>query len=138
MTGNSAPETEDSPLTAAEYVLGVLGAPERRAVEQRMARDQVFAREVAFWEERLGGLAEGIPAVAPPANAWARIEAAIDRAERPAEGHAGLWQSLRFWRGLAFVTSALAAACFVALIYVGASSSPHAPLVAQLGAEGGK
>ena len=52
MTDNSAPETEDSRLTAAEYVLGVLGAPERRAVEQRIARDQVFAREVAFWEKR--------------------------------------------------------------------------------------
>src|SRR5262249_26383955 len=100
MTDNSAPETEDSRLTAAEYVLGVLGAPERRAVEQRIARDQVFAREVAFWEERLGGLAEGIPAIAPPSNAWMRIEVAIDRTERPAEGRAGLWQSLRFWRGL--------------------------------------
>src|SRR5215467_13276525 len=77
MTDNSAPETEDSRLTAAEYVLGVLGAPERRAVEQRIGRDQVFAREVAFWEKRLGGLAEGIPAVAPPANAWMRIAAAL-------------------------------------------------------------
>jgi anti-sigma-K factor RskA len=137
MTDNSAPETEDSPLTAAEYVLGVLGAPERRAVEQRIGRDQVFAREVAFWEKRLGGLAEGIPAVAPPANAWTRIEAALDQAERPTE-RVGLWQSLRFWRGLSLVTSALAAACLAALIYVGAISSPRAPLVAQLGVEGGK
>ena len=137
MTGNSAPETEDSPLTAAEYVLGVLGAPERRAVEQRIARDQVFAREVAFWEKRLGGLAEGIPAVAPPANAWTRIEAVLDQAERPTE-RVGLWQSRRFWRGLSLVTSALAAACLAALIYVGAISPPRAPLVAQLGVEGGK
>jgi anti-sigma-K factor RskA len=138
MSDNSVPETEDSRLTAAEYVLGVLGAPERRAVEQRIARDQVFAREVAFWEKRLGGLAEGIPAVAPPASAWARIEAALDQAERRAEGRAGLWQSLRFWRGLSLVTSALAAACLAALIYVGAISPPRAPLVAQLGVEGGK
>jgi anti-sigma-K factor RskA len=138
MSDNSVPETEDSRLTAAEYVLGVLGAPERRAVEQRIARDQVFAREVAFWEKRLGGLAEGIPAVAPPASAWVRIEAALDQAERRAEGRAGLWQSLRFWRGLSLVTSALAAACLAALIYVGAISPPRAPLVAQLGVEGGK
>jgi anti-sigma-K factor RskA len=138
MSDNSVPETEDSRLTAAEYVLGVLGAPERRAVEQRIARDQVFAREVAFWEKRLGGLAEGIPAVTPPASAWARIEAALDQAERRAEGRAGLWQSLRFWRGLSLVTSALAAACLAALIYVGAISPPRAPLVAQLGVEGGK
>ena len=137
MTGNSAPETEDSPLTAAEYVLGVLGAPERRAVEQRIARDRVFAREVAFWEKRLGGLAEGIPAVVPPANAWTRIEAVLDQAERPTE-RVGLWQSRRFWRGLSLVTSALAAACLAALIYVGTISPPRAPLVAQLGVEGGK
>ena len=137
MSDNSVPETEDSRLTAAEYVLGVLGASERRAVEQRIARDQVFAREVAFWEKRLGGLAEGIPAIAPPANAWARIEAALDQAERPAE-RVGLWQSLRFWRGLSLVTSALAAACLAALIYVGAIPPPRAPLVAQLGVEGGK
>src|SRR5262249_13811291 len=138
MSDNSVPETEDDRLTAAEYVLGVLGAPERREVEQRIARDQVFAREVALWEERLGGLAEGIPAGAPRASAWARIEAALDQAGRRAEGRGGLWQSLRFWRGLALVTSALAAACLAALIYVGAISPPRAPLVAQLGAEGGK
>jgi anti-sigma-K factor RskA len=138
MSNNSAPETEDSRLTAAEYVLGVLGASERRAVERRIARDQAFAREVAFWEERLGGLAEGIPTVAPPARAWARIEAALDQAERQAEGRAGLWQSLPFWRGLALGASALAAACLAALIYIGAISPSRAPLVAQLGAEGGK
>lgn len=138
MTDNSVPETEDSRLIAAEYVLGVLDAPERRAVEQRIARDQVFAREVAFWEKRLGGLAEGIRAVAPPTSAWARIEAVLEKAERRAEGRAGLWQSLRFWRGLSLVTSALAAACLAALIYTGALSPPRAALVAQLGAEGGK
>src|SRR4029450_12738783 len=74
MTDNGAPKREDSRLIAAEYVLGVLGASERREGEHRIPRDQVFAREVALWEERLGGLAEGIPAVAPPASAWERIE----------------------------------------------------------------
>ena len=138
MTDNGAPKREDSRLIAAEYVLGVLGLSEWREVEQRIARDQMFAREVAFWEERLGGLAEGIPAVAPPANAWARIAAALDRAEQPAATRAGIWQSLSFWRGLALSTSALAAACLAALIYVGSVIPPRAPLVAQLGAEGGK
>src|SRR5689334_22326572 len=73
MTDNGAPKREDNQLIAAEYVLGVLGVSEWREVKQRIARDQIFAREVAFWEERLGGLAEGTPAVAPPASAWARI-----------------------------------------------------------------
>jgi anti-sigma-K factor RskA len=138
MTDNDAPEREDGRLAAAEYVLGVLGASERRAAERRIARDQVFAREVALWEERLGGLAEGIPSVAPPAGAWPRIEAALHRAGGRAEERAVLWQSLRFWRGLALGAGALAAACLAALVYVGAVSPPPVPLVAQLGAEGGK
>jgi anti-sigma-K factor RskA len=36
-------------LVAAEYVLGVLGASERRGVERRLPRDQALARDVAFW-----------------------------------------------------------------------------------------
>ena len=48
MTDNGAPKREDSRLIAAEYVLGVLGLSEWREVEQRIARDQMFAREVAF------------------------------------------------------------------------------------------
>ncbi len=138
MTDNGAPEREDGKLTAAEYVLGVLGGSERRAVERRIASDQVLAREVAFWEKQLGSLADGIPSVAPPASAWTNIAAALDRAEQRAAQRGGLWQSLNFWRGLAVGTSALAAACLAALIYVGAVSPPPTPLVAQLGAEGGK
>ena len=54
-------------FTAAEYVLGVLGAEDRRAAEFRMAAEPNFAAEIAYWETRLGGLAEAVPAVAPPA-----------------------------------------------------------------------
>jgi len=68
----------------------------------------------------------------------ARIAAVLDRAEQPAATRAGIWQSLAFWRGLALSTSALAAACLAALIYVGAVIPPRTPLVAQLRAEGGK
>ena len=49
-------EDDRGPPSAAEYVLGVLSAHERRAVEQRITREPAFAREVAFWEERLGDL----------------------------------------------------------------------------------
>jgi anti-sigma-K factor RskA len=128
---------EHGRLTAAEYVLGVLNARERRAVEQLIARDQAFAAEVAFWEERLGGLAASVPAVAPPADLWARIDAALDRAKPAARGGEGLWWSLAFWRSLALATSALAVACLAGLIYVGAIA-PSTPLVARLDAEGGK
>ena len=47
-TDDIAPEDADRVL-AAEYVLGVLGADERRAVETRMAQEAAFAREVAVF-----------------------------------------------------------------------------------------
>lgn len=138
MSGSGARDEDDrGPPSAAEYVLGVLSAHERRAVEQRIAREPAFAREVAFWEERLGGLAEGIAPVRPPASAWARIEAALG-SDASATERDGLWQSLAFWRGLAFGASALAVACLAALIYVGSVTPPGAPLVAKLDAEGGQ
>ena len=71
-----APEDEGRVL-AAEYVLGVLSAEERRAVETRMAEQASFAREVAEWEERLGGMASYVTPATPPAQTWLRIEASL-------------------------------------------------------------
>ena len=59
-------------------MLGVLGAEERREVERRLAHEPALASDVAFWEDRLGGLADAVAPVAPPPDAWSRIEAAID------------------------------------------------------------
>jgi anti-sigma factor RsiW len=64
-------------LIAAEYVLGVLGAEERREVERRLAQEPALASEVAFWEERLTGLADAVAPVSPPQATWSRIETAI-------------------------------------------------------------
>jgi anti-sigma-K factor RskA len=125
-------------LTAAEYVLGVLTAGERRAAEQRIARDKAFAAEVAFWEERLGGLAATVPPVAPPADGWARIEAALAGARPFPAQRQGLWRSLTFWRSLATVTSALAVASLAGLIYVAQVPSVKPPLVAKLDESSGK
>lgn len=134
-TDRTEPDGQD--LTAAEYVLGVLDNRARRAAERRIEQDSVFAREVAFWEERLGGLAEAISPVEPPAGSWARIEAALERAQARRPAKRGLWDSLPLWRGLAFATSALAAACVAALIYAG-TVTPPAPLLARLDAESGQ
>jgi anti-sigma-K factor RskA len=126
----------DEDFAAAEYVLGVLSAHDRRAAEQRLARDPAFANEVAFWEERLAGIAAGVTPVPAPERAWTRIEAALARgAQRQASR--GVWNSLAFWRGFALAASALAAACLAGLIYVGSAVSPS-PLLARLDAEGGK
>ena len=73
---NLTPE-ESAKLLPAEYVLGVLGASERREFAARLAREPDLAREVAFWEQRLGGLARDIKPVAPSATTWSRIELVI-------------------------------------------------------------
>jgi anti-sigma-K factor RskA len=95
-------------LLAAEYVLGVLGAEERRQAEFRLASEPRSAAEVASWEARLGGLAEGIPAVAPPATVWEGIEARLSASLKPVIEHAGIWQSLAFWRTFAIASAAAA------------------------------
>jgi anti-sigma-K factor RskA len=116
-------------LVAAEYVLGVLSAAERREVERRLALEPALASEVAFWEERLGGLADAVAPVAPPANAWSRIEASIatPAATRPAS----LWQSLAFWRGFSIASASLAAASIALLAYVAFVPSAR-PLIATI------
>ena len=53
---------------AAEYVLGSLGADERRSVEEQMRRDAELARLVQEWTLRLAPIIEAVPPVAPPAG----------------------------------------------------------------------
>ena len=130
---------DGSNMVAAEYVLGVLGVEERREVERRLAREPALAREVAFWEERLGGLADAVPPVEPPAAAWSRIEAALSTPAAPSTTtRATLWSSLRFWRAFGIGAGALAAASIAGLIYIGVAPTPRAPLLATLGGTGGQ
>ena len=62
-------------ILAAEYVLGLLSATDRRAVEERLGGDAALRAEVATWAEHLAGLTEPFPEVAPPPGLWPRIEA---------------------------------------------------------------
>jgi anti-sigma-K factor RskA len=76
------PEARDA--LAAEYVLGTLEAREAAEVVRAMASDAAFAATVAAWEARLAPLAALATPEAPPPDLWARIEAALDPAPRPA------------------------------------------------------
>ena len=129
-------QEEGERLTAAEYVLGVLGAAERRQALQRLAHDQPFASEVAFWEERLGVLADAVAPVAPPDRAWSRIARAV-RMPDPSQPRESLWRSLAFWRSFAIGAAALAAASIGGLTFVEISPS-RAPLLATLGTSSGQ
>ncbi len=121
-------------LLAAEYVLGVLGAAERRELERRLSQEPALAAEVAFWEERLTGLTDAVAPVSPPVAAWSRIETAIGAAPRPPS----VWQSLTFWRSFAIVSATLAAASIAALAYIGLVPGARAPLLATLSGSAGQ
>jgi anti-sigma-K factor RskA len=123
-------------IIAAEYVLGVLGAEERREVERRLAHEPALASEVAFWEERLGVLADAVAPVAPPQHTWSQIEAAI--ASPQASQPASLWQNLAFWRGFGIASATLAAASIAALVYIGLIPATRAPLMATLAGSSGQ
>ena len=58
---------------AAQYVLGVLRGPARRRFEREMMNDWRLRQEVWFWERQLQPLAERIPAVTPPPQAWLQV-----------------------------------------------------------------
>ena len=128
---------EGDKLVAAEYVLGVLGAAERRQAQQRLAHDQAFADEVAFWEERLGSFADAVAPVAPPARAWTRIARAV-KARDPSTARESLWHSLAFWRSFALGAAALAAASIGALTFIKISPVARPPMLATLGASNGQ
>jgi anti-sigma-K factor RskA len=140
-TDHNGTPTDDGRIVAGEYVLGVLDGNERREVARRIELDADLAREVAFWEERLGGLADSVRPVAPPDAVWSRIETAIAApAPVSAAQRGGLWQSLVFWRALAIGSAALAAVCIAALAYVGSTivRDERAPLLANIGQPSGQ
>ena len=60
----------DDDLLAAEYVVGVLDASERRAVQTRMQSDAQLARRIENWERRLAAWTLSIEPVASPSALW--------------------------------------------------------------------
>jgi len=134
----SANDTMDSPhdgnLIAAEYVLGVLSAAERREVERRLVGEPALASEVALWEERLIGLTDAVVPVAPPDAVWSRVERAIGTVASPPS----VWQSLTFWRNLAIASATVAAASIAALVYIGLVPGARVPLMATLSSIAGQ
>lgn len=132
--------SEDHIALAAEYALGTLDADERAQVETMMSVEKDFTALVEAWERKLGVLNQMVGSVEPRAEVWEKIKAAVGLAEAqlplqlpdsPAPAVADVAppaaadtsnvvefsRQLRRWRGIARVTSALAAA-LIALIAV--------------------
>ena len=129
------PEGGDD-LLAAEFVLGVLDAGERRAATLRIDGEPEFARLVDHWEKSLAPLAGGYEPVEPPPAVKAAIDRRIFARPDSEPRRAGLLQSLAFWRGLA--AAAIAALLMaIALPYLSTPApEPQARLVASLNPEG--
>lgn len=118
---NTPPDDDNSDLRYAEYVLGVLDADARAAVEREMAESEAAAVAVDLWRRRLLPLSSEIAAHEPPPRVWERIRAGLQltKAGRAPGGEERLgWRdSLRFWQWLNLGTAMLLVAC-VALLLV--------------------
>jgi anti-sigma factor ChrR (cupin superfamily) len=84
---------------AAEYVLGVLHADERQAVERDAVTDRGLASEIAFWNERLVPLLDTVE-VEPPPGLFQRVEVAIRSRSQQLPGTLTIRQDEGRWEPL--------------------------------------
>ena len=79
---------------AREYALGTLAGPARRRFERLLRQAPAAARAVGAWQERLGELANAVPAMQPSESVWRALEQRLftSRAapERPLQWLRGL------------------------------------------------
>ena len=111
---------------AAAYALGTLRGPARRRLE-RMARDDaVLEGLMKRWELALAPLADGAPAIDPPARAWKEIESRLlpARAERSSP-----------WRPLGLIAGGLATVLIAFFVWMSAAPRDDAVFVAVLTAQ---
>jgi anti-sigma-K factor RskA len=125
-------------MLAAEYVLGVLPADERRALASRMEEDASFLRLVEAWENQLSPLNADYADVEPPASAKAMLDVRLfGTGERSVPvSRAGILQSLAFWRSLAAAAVAtLLVVIALSFLQTPPSAPPAARLVASLASD---
>ena len=107
-----AVDRDDMEALAAEYVLGMLDADERRAAEARIAADPDFRAAVAAWADRLQPLADAATPVAPDAETLGRILARIDAdgavSKTAGDNVVALRRSVTRWRIASFAAAAAA------------------------------
>ncbi|AIJ46572.1 RNA polymerase subunit sigma-70 [Comamonas testosteroni TK102] len=132
MSSETQPQTppDDLHTQAGEYVLGTLGAGQRRTIEARLPHEPALRAAVDEWEQRLLPLTSIAEPVDPGASLWQRIAASIAPAKRTQAASTKIrwwqWESLALWRGLTG-TGFAAAAVLAAVLVLREASPPAAP-----------
>ena len=133
------PDGGGDDIVAAEYVLGVLPADERRQAAQRIEAERAFARLVDRWEVHFAPLGVGYAEAEAPAGVKIALDRRLFSAGATTTGEAsapGLLSSLTFWRVLA-VASLAALAFYIALPFLTPRvEAPQERLVASLAVAG--
>ena len=102
---------------AGELALRLLSPEDEAAARAREAADPAFAAHVDAWNERLGGLADGIAPVEPSPRIWPQVEAGLTPA-------AANDNSIVFWRRWAIGSTGMLAASVAAVIVLLAQPTP--------------
>ncbi|MCV2866379.1 anti-sigma factor domain-containing protein [Albidovulum sediminicola] len=119
---------DDDIALAGEYALHLLDADERRAFEERLAREPDLRALLGEWEEHFAGLSAEIASVAPPRHLKPAIEQRLFAAAKPARPRRS-----RIWLLGGLLTAAVLVLAFVALL---PPSRPAGPAyVAEVAAE---
>lgn len=113
---------------SAAYVLGTLKGAARRRFETHLQHSALLHQEVQAWQQRLHPLAEFAGSQPPPAHVWQTIEARLglrsSKRRADLQGWKNLFDNLRFWRGLALVSSTASALLLIVLLI----HQPGAPI----------
>jgi anti-sigma-K factor RskA len=128
MTPEFSPQ-EEQDLLAAELALGLLTGEDLLTARGRAATDPAFAAGVEAWELRLAPMLDAVPEAKPPEDLWDRIERRLNDAPAAGADVVQLQRSARRWRGIAGLTTALAAS--LALILGLRIAQPEAPIQPQ-------
>ncbi|MCA8870147.1 MAG: anti-sigma factor [Rhodobacteraceae bacterium] len=123
---------DEDDILAAEYVLGVLDAPERAAADRRLLDDRQFAGRVARWQQDLAPFDAAYAEVTPPPQILGAIQARLFDRPAPHGLFRRLWSGVGFWRGVAAVS--LAALALGAVITVYSPPTPGPSLVTTIAA----
>ena len=118
------PDLTPTEALAAEYVLGTLDAEERASVTLRRATDADLEAHILAWEQHFAPWAAAASDVAPSADLFAKIEAALPKASLKLvlaaesmsvanDNLATLKRQVGRWRAAALGAGAVAASMFV-------------------------